>query len=357
LSNSSWFVVFTIVLNSVFLVSCFLNWHKPRSAFTWMLSLFTSVYYAPLWLLSLFLLILLSLTHQNVSAWIPSFSGFLSLSLVFIYKIKNTPLKLSELNWRRLFFPRLLPSQPTAQLSCPVSEGVQTVDYFAPPDIQSRHAVFFLFGGGFLNNDQSQLRLFNQRLAAHGFHVFALNYRQLPRHPWPIPLKDILEMVRWTLDYLPDSIVIDKFFMGGRSAGGCLAMMSSAEIVDPRHAGCFAIYPVTDLLAWANEKYSNLTLRSRWRVNLLCNNDETLAKNISPVHLKYSSNKKFLILSGDFDPLVDVNESHELHQVLINQGCSSSLHILKNESHGCDASLDSLAGQKVEKLLIQFLQS
>ncbi|MFN8846833.1 MAG: alpha/beta hydrolase [Bdellovibrionales bacterium] len=323
----------------------------------WTLSLISSIYYAPLWLFSLSLTAFLILLNLDFLFWIPSLITFLSLSLVFIFKIKNSSLNFQEVSFRRLFFPQLLPVKPNSQLSCPLDGGTQIIDYFSPNGNTSREAIFFLFGGGFLNNDQSQLRLFNKRLAENGYHVFALNYRQLPQFPWPTPLNDILKMIPWTLNELSSSVSIKKFYIGGRSAGGCLAMMSSAEMNDSRHQGSFALYPVTDLSAWANEKYSNLTLKSRWRVNLLCQNNDSIAKKISPVNLQYSKEKKFCIITGDFDPLVDPSESEALQRVLNNQGCSSSLHILKNESHGCDASFDNLAGQKIEKLLVQFLQS
>jgi acetyl esterase/lipase len=329
----------------------------PRSALTWTLSLITSIYYAPLWMLSSVLTGIMIFFNFDFYLWAPSLITSLSLSAVFLFKIKNSTLNFHELNMKRLFFPQIFSAKPNLQLSCPVNGGTQTIDYFSPTDSSSQKALFFLFGGGFLNNNQSQLRLFNRRLAQQGYHVFSLNYRQLPQFPWPTPLTDILEMIQWTLHQLPPPVKIEKFYIGGRSAGGCLTMMSSAEVSDPRHAGSFALYPVTDLLAWAGEKYSNLTLNSRWRVNLLCCNDDTKAKSISPVNLQYSSNKKFLILTGDFDPLVDPSESEALQKVLTNQGCSSSLYVFKNESHGFDASFDSLAGQKIEKLLLQFLQS
>lgn len=353
MSNSGWFIAPYSLLCATLIASCFLNWTKPRSAFTWMLSLVSSVYYAPLWLFSLLLLVANFFLSPNLLSLGLTSSLFLSLTLVFFFKIKNSPLELSEVNWLRLFSPGILSPRPNHQYDFAVHNGNLKVDHFTPPDPKSKTAVFFLFGGGFMNNDQSQLRLFNKRLADLGFHVFALNYRQLPGFCWPTPLDDILKLIEETLK----KVSIDTYYVGGRSAGGCLTMMASSNIQDPRHKGSFAIYPVTDLIAWGNDKSANLTLNSRWRVDLLCQKNDVLAEKISPTHLKYSSTKKFLIFSGDFDPLVDGSESERLHEVLIKQGCSSEFHVFKNESHGCDANFDSFVGQKIEKLLVQFLQS
>lgn len=334
-------------------MSCFLNWMKPRSATTWMLSLVTSVYYAPLWLLSSLILLLILLIFPNILITGLSLTLFLSLTLVFFFKLKNSPIPLSEVNWIRLFFPQVLSPRPNSQYRFAVRNGHLNVDHYLPADPNCKVAVFFLFGGGFMNNDQSQLRLFNKRLASLGFHVFALNYRQLPSFTWPTPQEDILQLIEETLK----KVSIEKFYIGGRSAGGCLTMMTTVNILDPRHKGSFALYPVTDLIAWGSEKYANLTLNSRWRVDLLCQKNVALAEKISPVHLQYSKEKNYLIFSGDFDPLVDVRQSKKLHEILVQQGCSSQFHVFKNESHGCDASFDSLVGQKIEKLLVQFLQS
>ncbi len=353
MSNSGWFIVPYTLFCVTLIASCFLNWIKPRSAFNWMLSLVTSVYYAPLWFLSLILLVAHVLIPRSLWSLGLSLCLFLILTLVFFFKIKNSPLLLSEVNWVRLFFPQFLSPSPNHQYEFAVSDGQLKVDHFTPSDRQCKTAVFFLFGGGFMNNDQSQLRLFNKRLAKLGFHVFSLNYRQLPEFSWPTPLDDILKLIEETLK----KVSIDTYYIGGRSAGGCLTMMTSSHIQDPKHKGSFAIYPVTDLIAWGEEKYANLTLNSRWRVDLLCQKDNAVAEKISPTNLRYSSTKKFLIFSGDFDPLVDVSESERLHQVLTKQDCLSELHIFKNESHGCDANFDSFVGQKIEKLLVQFLRS
>lgn len=353
MSNSGWFIVPYSLFCITLIISCFLNWSKPRSALTWMLSLVASVYYAPLWLLSfIFLATHFFLSSTSLLLGL-SFGLFLSLTLVFFFKIKNSPLALSEVSWIRLFFPGFLSPRPHHQYEFAVQNGRLKVDHFMPQDSRSKTAVFFLFGGGFMNNDQSQLRLFNKRLAGLGFHVFSLNYRQLPEFSWPTPLDDILKLIEETLK----EVSIDTYYVGGRSAGGCLTMMASSNIQDPRHKGSFAIYPVTDLIAWGSEKYANLTLNSRWRVDLLCQKNDVLAEKISPVNLVYSVNKKFLIFSGDFDPLVDVSESEKLHEALKKQGCSSEFHVFKNESHGCDANFDSFVGQKIEKLLVQFLRS
>ena len=352
MSNSGWFIAPYFLVCATLMVSCLLNWLKPRSAHTWMLSLVTSVYYAPLWLLSLLVLLLNFLISPQTLIVSISVGLFLCLTLVFFFKIKNSPLPLSEVNWIRLFFPQAYSPRPSQQFKFAVQGGHLNVDHFCAPDPNCKIGIFFLFGGGFMNNDQSQLRLFNKRLASLGFHVFALNYRQLPDFVWPTPQEDILKLIEETLK----KVSIESYYIGGRSAGGCLTMMTSSAIQDPRHKGSFAIYPVTDLIAWASEKYANLTLNSRWRVDLLCKKNDALAEKISPTNLVYSSAKKFLIFSGNFDPLVDVLESERLHEVLKKQGCSTDLHIFKNESHGCDASFDSFVGQKIEKLLVQFLR-
>lgn len=350
----SWAVITSIILNGFLLTSSLFNFIKPKIVFTWILSLFASLYYAPLLLLCLCLNLLLLVFYFSWTLFFLSTAGLLPLSVVAYKKWQVRPQ--SKVDWRRLFLPKLVGKGPDQTLHFPITDGEPLkIDFYKAAQADQAPAVFFLFGGGFLNNDQSQLTLFLRRLSLMNVHVYSLGYRQLPHFNWPTPLNDILAMIRWTKENLPKTIEWKGYYLGGRSAGGCLALCASAQIKDEDLLGTFAIYPVTDLKDWSEDKYANSTLQSRKRISHLFADDQDLVDYASPVNLEYPKNHKYLLVSGDFDPLVDVSQSYRMMETFAKQNIPARFLVFPTDSHGFDANLDNISGQKLYQELFTFL--
>ena len=118
-----------------------------------------------------------------------------------------------------------------------------------------------IHGGGFIYGHKELNRNFCTNLAAQGFAVFSINYRPAPQTDFIGQLQDVSSAFAWIKANRANyPIAQDQVFVTGDSAGGTLALYSTAiecsasiakEIgVVPSGldiAGCTLISPLTDL--------------------------------------------------------------------------------------------------------------
>lgn len=130
----------------------------------------------------------------------------------------------------RKLYADLAASKPPA-----IVPGMTVEDRIVPGEVdvpirlyrpqQSRGAVIWLHGGGWMMGDLDTERPFASRVAeSSGALVISVDYRLAPEHPYPAALDDVYAVLNWTaehasqLDTDPDRIAI-----GGHSSGGNLA--------------------------------------------------------------------------------------------------------------------------------------
>lgn len=110
-------------------------------------------------------------------------------------------------------------------------------------------ALLWIHGGGYVigsaQQDDSLCRRFAREL---GITVAAVEYRLAPEHPYPAPLDDCYEALRW-LARLP-GVDPTKIAIGGASAGGGLAAALALRVRDRREIARPAlqllVYPMLD---------------------------------------------------------------------------------------------------------------
>ncbi|WP_143305569.1 alpha/beta hydrolase [Chitinophaga vietnamensis] len=93
--------------------------------------------------------------------------------------------------------------------------------------VETKLPVFiFLHGGGWVRGSLSTHDYVCRRLAADGaFAVIAVDYRLAPEHPFPAPLEDAFQALRWVMEHAADiNIDTNRIAVGGDSAGGNLAL-------------------------------------------------------------------------------------------------------------------------------------
>ena len=91
--------------------------------------------------------------------------------------------------------------------------------------------VIDVHGGHWSRGDRFDGHLYDRALAAHGFAVVAVDFRQAPRHQHPAASSDVVSAIRWVRDSA------DRFqFDGGRiglvgsSSGGHLALLAACRL-------------------------------------------------------------------------------------------------------------------------------
>ena len=150
-------------------------------------------------------------------------------------------------------------------------------------------------------------------LTAAGFTWFSINYRLAPAHPWPACYEDVLTAIRWAklhaTEYRGDP---GQIALVGHSAGGQLVCLAAnADSAATRVQAVVGFAPVTDF------EFELPIRHGAWPAlqNLLgCPQGFTpealaLLPRLSPVNHVKAGLPPFLILQGDADRTVPIQES------------------------------------------------
>ena len=231
-----------------------------------------------------------------------------------------------------------------------------------------RPAVIYIHGGGWYSGDKSYAlkRHDIPELLDQGYLVAAIDYRLAPRYKFPAQIEDVKCAIRF-LRANADTYGIDPLSIGllGDSAGGHLAALAGVydngtgfgisggnrEQADKVQA-VVDIYGPTDLA-------------------LICQQDNTLhmehvfgtadpsspiIKQASPVTHVSSDDPPFLILHGDQDKDVSLEQSRILYQRLSTAGVSADLVMVNNCGHRF-TPVDGVAGlthNEITNIIVSF---
>lgn len=169
------------------------------------------------------------------------------------------------------------------------------------------------------------------------FTWFSINYRLAPQHRWPACLEDVQTAIRWVKANAPtyrgDPARIVLF---GHSAGGhlvCLAATVPDESVRVQAVVGFA--PVTN-------HEQELPVRGGLSTSLqnLFNRPKEvtpeslgLIRAISPINHVRPGLPPFLLIHGDADKTVPIQQSYDFQARLREDGVTCDLHVLPGTGH------------------------
>ncbi|KZP15470.1 alpha/beta-hydrolase, partial [Athelia psychrophila] len=124
-----------------------------------------------------------------------------------------------------------------------------TVDLYQPPNYDSTKpapAMINMHGSGFLIPMLGTDRRYCSTIAARtGSIVFDIDYRKAPEHPYPAATQDLEDVVAY-LGAHPARYDAANIFLSGFSAGGMIALATSAALGPARIKGVVAIYAMAD---------------------------------------------------------------------------------------------------------------
>jgi alpha-L-fucosidase 2 len=167
---------------------------------------------------------------------------------------------------------------------------------------------------------------------------FSINYRLAPQNRWPACLEDVQTAIRWVkahaADFKGDPRRIALF---GHSAGGHLVCLA-AELAgdDTRVQAVVGYAPVTDFeqdLA-ARGGLSPSLQELHHRPKEVTPEALALLRETSPINHVHAGLPPFLILHGDADKTVPIEQSHHFQGQLRANGVSCDLLILPGAPHG-----------------------
>ena len=222
----------------------------------------------------------------------------------------------------------LLPQNPavavTYQLSIPSDYGpIPARFYRATKDKNPCPLLVYFHGGGFMLGTLALYDTACRRLAVEGHcAVLSVDYRLAPETQFPGAVLDAYAATRWASDNA-ELLNIDpaRIAVGGDSAGGNLAAVVAQMALDSQDFAValqVLIYPMTDQSRdypsyERNAKgYMLTTPALRWFMdNYIPDSEDRKDPLASPMLRKSLEGlPPALVISAEFDPLVDENEAY-----------------------------------------------
>lgn len=242
-----------------------------------------------------------------------------------------------------------------------------TMDVFAPADKAKANGrgIIWCVSGGWVSGKPGGIGL-GQELVARGYTVFAVVHGSQPKFTIPEILEDMNRAVRF-IKYNAKRYHVDpdKLGIAGASAGGHLSLMQGTafkpgdpKAVDPvnressRVAAVACFFPPTDFLNYGKEgeqAIGNGTLAGykapfdfrefdRKTNSFVPVTDETkrqeIAKAISPVYHVTKDSAPALIIHGDADKLVPIQQAELIIAKFKEAGVPCELVVKKGAAHG-----------------------
>ncbi|HEX5446548.1 MAG TPA: alpha/beta hydrolase [Pirellulales bacterium] len=239
-----------------------------------------------------------------------------------------------------------------------------TMDVFQPAKPNGAAAIICI-SGGWVSKHENINPIFAAEFLKHGYTVFAVVHGSQPRYTIPDCVSDIHRAVRYIKTHAADyGIDPNRIGISGASAGGHLSLMlgcdahegnpKAADPVDRADSrvqvvGCF--FPPTDFLNYGKPGVKSLGIEPNHKfkapfdfhkqdpvtkifmpVDLATR--EKICKEMSPIYHVTKDDAPTLILHGDADTLVPLQQSQIIVEKFKEAGVPVKLIVKEGAGHG-----------------------
>jgi acetyl esterase/lipase len=242
------------------------------------------------------------------------------------------------------------------------------LDLHLPDGVRNPPLVVWVHGGGWSAGTKEN---YPKELVGKGFAVASLDFRQTTEAPFPANVHDIKAGIRFLRAKAADyGYRTDRIAIAGASSGGHLAALVGVTNGNKELEGSVGDYAKQSSSVQAIVSYfgaSNLTTilaqSTPFGLNVrrpalerllvaLPENAKELAVQASPVSHVDRSDPPLLLLHGDQDPQMPINQSHELQGAYAKLALDVDFDVLHGAAHGGEAFF---AGEPLERA-VKFLQ-
>jgi acetyl esterase/lipase len=242
--------------------------------------------------------------------------------------------------------PEIMLSPNLSDITYCMMDGVPLkLDLYFPDNAEGPHQVLLYFhGGSFTSGDKSNGSgiIDIPAMTERGYSVAATNYRLMPDHPFPAEVVDAKCAIRFLRAHTDEyNLLTEKIGIWGGSAGGHLVAMVGLTNDEPAYeVGEYReqssrVDAVVEMFGPAD-----LTLPMNWLQRSLLRrafgtdspSDARLIE-ASPVQYIKPNAPPFLILNGEQDTAVPVEQAQMLHQKLLEAEVEVTLVIVANANH------------------------
>lgn len=277
--------------------------------------------------------------------------------------IFNTMLKVSRVMQKRSYDLNVEKVTTKAVDGYPVKLIVMT-----PHNVKAKAPALVYYHGGGFGMTYSSMHLENAERYANetGCISIFVQYRLMPKHPFPNGFDDSYAALQWTVDNA-EKLGIDKqhIVVGGDSAGGAMAAGASQKARDTnlvKLCGQLLIYPVLDH-SCSTPSATNFTDVPLWNANSNRGMWDTYLKRYAkddlpdyaaPGHGNLAALPLTYIETAEFDPLRD--EDHMYAEALRALGNEPIMNETFGTIHGYDGNGNSAISKSSMVKRIEFLK-
>lgn len=224
-------------------------------------------------------------------------------------------------------------------------------DLFRPAKDAACPLVVCIHGGGWISGERCDMHDVAANLARNGFAAACISYRLAPLHPFPAAVNDVQAFLTY-INENADSLGIDSSRVAtlGNSAGGHLAAMGGLTGPNPASA-VVDICGISDVTDPRTQHYPVSWGFLEQFMQLPYEGNEEAFRQASPCHHVHQASPPFLLIHGEADDIVPVQQSKELARKLSEAGVKNYFVTLPNEGHGFSYE----AWAKIERLYTEFL--
>lgn len=122
-------------------------------------------------------------------------------------------------------------------------------DAYLPETDQPVPALVYFHGGGLEKGSKWNGDIFSV-LAGYGIAIFDVNYRKYPEVGFPVFVEDCARAVAYLREHGAEFASIDRWYIGGTSAGGWLSMMLH---FDKRYLAAWGIDSMKDIAGYLHD--------------------------------------------------------------------------------------------------------
>ncbi|MFN2286268.1 MAG: alpha/beta fold hydrolase [Anaerolineae bacterium] len=234
---------------------------------------------------------------------------------------------------------------------CTVDDRELKLDVYYPASGGPWPVVIFVHGGGWMEGDKAPLPVVP---TAAGFLAVSINYRMYPAYRFPAMIEDVKCAIRFLRAHAAVyNLDPERIAVIGHSAGGHLVALaglageSAGWDVGPYRDQSSRVQAVVEMSG-----PTDLTGQFPQEVLELKDNvfGEAQWVSASPVTYARPDAPPFLIVHGEKDAVVPVEQAHRLHEALRKEGAPSELVILRNAGHGFEP-VDGTPAPSLEEAL------
>jgi acetyl esterase/lipase len=227
------------------------------------------------------------------------------------------------------------------------------MDIFVPKENANGLGIIDVASGAWHSNrgkikDHERARFYDI-FGRKGYTVFAIRPGSITKFTAPEMLANLKQGIRWVKTHAAEyNIDADRLGITGASAGGHLACLAAVTADDAKEdqpgtdvKACAVFFPPTDLVQFRTESFdpkSDLIRalaipRDGKHNDLTTEKIEELVTQISPARLVTEKAPPFLLIHGDADPLVPLNQSEKMLTALKEKKIPAELIVKPGGGH------------------------